>query len=202
MSKAAYDNLNYSTLRESVASAASDIVAASMNALGDETIYGFAFCPDEDLQSMFWMANTEESLASSAAKLHKQAAKHGSDQTLEEITEILRFGCPEWAYGEESLDISVPFDSDLGLHEIWAAFRRLGLDGVDYDKGFAIVRAKCLDAIANGLRDYRKTASLKRDFVLLVQFPDSGDIPVLLKLAKQTNSPQTFRRLKAVYELE
>ena len=164
MSKATYDNLDYSALRESVASTASDIVAASMDALGDETVYGFAFCPDEDVQSFFWMANTEESLASSATKLHKQAGKHGSDQTLEEIAEILRFGCPEWTYGEESLDISVPFDSDLGLHEIWTAFRGLGLDGADYDKGFTIVRARCLDAIAKGLRDFRANASLRFRF--------------------------------------
>lgn len=202
MSKAPYDNLDYSALQESVASTASDIVAASRDAIGDGTIYGFAFCPDDDVQSFFWMANTEESLASSAAKLHKQAAKHGSDQTLEEITEILRYACDEWPYGEETLKINVSFDSDHGLTEIWSAFREFGLDGVAYDKGFERVRALCLDAIAKGLRDYRANASLNSDFVLLVQIPDSGDVPQLLRLAKQTNSTKTYRRIKAVYELE
>lgn len=202
MSKTPYDNFDYSTLRKSAADAASAIVAASIDALGNETLYGFALCPDEDVQSVYWMANTEESLAASAAKLFKQAVKYGSDQSLDLITEILRFGCPEWGYGEESLKISAPFDYDLGLDAIWTSFRGLGLEDDAYDKGFAKVREQCLTALAKGLADYRKKAKLSSDFVLLVQFPDSGDIPELLKLAKQTNSAATYRRIEAVYALE
>ena len=202
MPKNLYDTIDYFPLRQRVSETAGDIVLACTKAIEQETLYGFALCPDEDVQSMFWMANTEESLKVSAAKLHKQAVKYGSDQSLEQITDILRFGCVEWAYGEETLDISVPFDSDLGLDEIWSTFRGLGLSGADYDKGFASVRKHALDAIANGLKDCRKNSALSADFVLLVQFPDSGDIPELLRLAKLTNATKTYRKFKAVCEIE
>ncbi len=40
---------------------------------------------------------------------------------------------------------------------------------------------------------YRENESVHDEFILLVQFHDSGEIPELLRLAKQSNSPQVFR---------
>ena len=101
MSKAPYDDLDYSALRESVASSASNILAAVVDAVAMKPCMVLPSALTKMCSHFFGWQIRRSRLLSYATKIHRQAAKYGSDQTLEEITEILRFGCPEWAHGEE-----------------------------------------------------------------------------------------------------
>ncbi len=200
MPKNSYDSIDYTGLQSQVTSFVTELFAACKNACPSETLYGLALCPDEDVQSMFWMANTDEALQQLATKLQKQAAKHGGDQSLDEIKEILRYACTEWKYGEDSLNIPIKFDSDLGLDEIWSTLKSMNLTDSEYDEGFQTVRKHSLGAIAAGIRAFRNQEGVNDDFVTLIQFPDSGDIDELLELATLTNSTKVIEKITAVYQ--
>ena len=194
--------LDFSELQNNVAKSAEALYSACRAACADETLCGLAFLPDEDVQSFYWMANTTASLDRSTTAMHKEAAKHGGDQSQEEIRNIMQFACEEWAYGEETLDLPIEFDCDLGLEAIWTTFRNLGLSGTQYDEGFKFVRQNALEAIAKGLSIFREVCKVDDDFVTLVQVNDSADVDEILSLAQICNSSKVFQNLQTMFQDE
>ena len=194
--------LDFSRFEMEVSKASEALFSACQEACPDETIYGFALIPDEDVQSLYWTADSKNSLEKISRQLHQASLKHGGDQSLDEIRQIMQFACDEWAYSEETLDLPVEFDSDLGLDEIWSTFRSLQLTGAAYDEGFAVVRRQAFEAIAKGLNQFRTAVGVDDDFITLVSVRDSADTDQLLQLAKMCNAPQVFEMLNSVINEE
>ena len=189
-------NIDFSTLEKNVAEAAEELYSACLGACPNEKFCGFAFIPDEDVQTFNWTAGTVGWLDHWTTEIHKEASKHGGDYSLADIRTIMQFACDEWAYSEETLDLPVDFDCDLGLDKIWTAFRDLNLSGNEYDDAFRVVRRQALEAIARGLSSFRQTLDLDGDFVALVRVNDSTDMDEMLSLARMSNAPEICDKLE------
>lgn len=166
-------DIDFSSLSQEVAKAAAAILAYCEQQSPDAKVVGLAFCPDEDVRSVYWVANTSEAV---------------------EEDPYSEFEFVDWPLSEDELGPMGSFDGDLGLTEIWDS---VDSSGLDFEASFEVyqqVKAKCLEAIAEGLQRFR-AASLQdqEDFALLVAIPDD-DPSDTVHLVKQLNSEAVYQR--------
>lgn len=167
------NEIDYSTLTQNVADAAQLILGFCRDRAPDAELVALALCPDEDVRSMYWVANSSASVA--------------ADPNSE-------FEYYDWPLNDHDTGLCPGFDGSLGLAEIWAEASSFGLAEETWFDVYPQVRQRCLQAIADGLQMFRSVSLPGNDeFALLVCIPDD-DPRETADLVKGINSAAVYER--------
>ncbi len=160
--------LDLAELRKQVQNQARKFFAECRKQAPTESFYGLAFCVDSDVTSVYCQANSEEALGNPGD----------------------HFFINEWRYHDDRAA-----EVNRALAAIWKAFKA-SVDEATADKMYGQVRKDCLQAIVQGLQDFRQSEvlpqSVRKDFALLVYDPDPDDPEETKRMAKQLNSRKTY----------
>jgi hypothetical protein len=205
--------VHLAALTEKVAVAARSFFTACCNHAPRDSFYGLAVCPDSEVRSFYWMANSVESLQTKAEQwLATNRREHPEqDTTMEQALDLHRFEVADWHFHEDSLpkDASDCREANQLYREATGALTEaLATYRGSWFRSALGVRVLCLEAIVEGLKrfdsGYQWAPKIDRNqFVLLVVFP-APDGPEQVKaarwMARKLNPPQSFATFNVGYE--
>ncbi|MCA9074590.1 MAG: DUF4303 domain-containing protein [Planctomycetaceae bacterium] len=207
-------SLPYSKLTKRMPPAANALMERCLEYVDGEQLYGLSFCPNDDVTSFYWMANTTEALQRRAEKWQSRIAEEHPDTTLtvQDSVDEFRFEPPDWSISESAFRergrkfrkaIKLCDHANAPIGRIWRKFQANCKDSADVIAYCPLVQKQLLDAMVDGLKKFDSNFDWSRvggrdQFILLVFIPD-GNPELVRDMARRLNPPPVWEQFAASY---